>query len=64
MIEYTIVSGSEDNSVARKVNALLQQGWKLQGGISVATNSNLNQYYSQALIREHISLFSIGKVEK
>ena len=58
-MEYTIVDGDLD-FVIEKVNELIKQGWKLQGGIATSTHKhpfdeddpNLYTSYTQAMIME------------
>jgi hypothetical protein len=51
MIEYKIVSDTDDENLEIQVNSMLEAGWKLQGGVSLAiTESEL--WLAQALIWE------------
>lgn len=49
-MKYRVVTGWKETEFARDVSTLLQQGWQLQGGVSVAVNG-LNQTFAQALIK-------------
>lgn len=55
MIEYTIASGNDPEKVAILVSKLLQQGYVLQGGISITNDGNgygcQGIYYAQALLK-------------
>jgi hypothetical protein len=48
-MEYTTVQASSNNDLIKKVNELIKQGWKPQGGIGITYGST--PFY-QAMIRE------------
>ena len=52
-MEYTVVQASNYTDFDKFIREHLQQGWKPQGGISVATNVNGKSgiLYSQALVK-------------
>ncbi|GAA4764586.1 hypothetical protein GCM10023230_12700 [Flavobacterium hankyongi] len=53
-MEYKIVTDTSELLIEEKVAALLKQGWKLQGGISITFNAgrgNSDLYFAQALIK-------------
>jgi len=47
MIRYCVVEETNTEKLEEKVNLLISQGWKPQGGISARTYS-----YQQAMIKE------------
>ena len=68
MTEYRIISGASAKSLEEQVNDLLQEGWQLQGGVSITTagsrtvesylrgGGTINQIeilFSQAMIGVH-----------
>lgn len=60
-IEYRIVVENSTTTLTERVNALLNEGWELQGGVSGHTRitqprSNYNLYdelWAQAMIKKH-----------
>lgn len=50
-MHYMIAEASSAAELESKVNVLLQQGWELQGGLSVATYGAGQWWYYQALVR-------------
>jgi len=52
-MEYKAVSGSYAEALTERVNALLKQGFKLQGGVAVGQGSSpLSTYVVQALVKD------------
>lgn len=52
-MEYILVSHWKLVEFDKNVNYLLSRGWKCQGGVSVAVNSNTGEtLYAQAMIKE------------
>ena len=49
-IEYTVVSANYGELFLKRVNDFLEEGWQLQGGVSVAVGNNVG--FFQALTRE------------
>ena len=45
-MEYMVVFGIGQEALEEKVNAILQLGWKLQGGIAVR-----GEYFFQAMVK-------------
>ncbi len=53
-MEYKIVTATSESLFEEQVTALLQQGWTLQGGMSITFNhgrGNSDLYFAQALIK-------------
>ncbi len=50
-MRYMVVEEESAEDLQEKVQALIDEGWEPQGGISVATNSALSWYYYQALVK-------------
>lgn len=51
MVEYKIVGGGWEK-VEKEVKELLEQGWELQGGISVSTHPEYEDQFAQAMIKK------------
>jgi len=52
-MKYMIVNEWRQNVFEDVVNQLLGEGWKLQGGVSIAVNGQSNNtYFTQALVKE------------
>lgn len=52
-MKYTIVNEWRQDVFEGKVQDLLDEGWKLQGGVSVSVNGQSNEmYFVQALVKE------------
>ena len=52
-MQYKIVYQCDEEMLEVIVNSLLEEGWQLQGGVSIAvTHLNNNPYFAQALIKE------------
>ena len=52
-MKYVLVEEFRKSKFESEVAALLAEGWKLQGGVSIALNPQTNNtYYAQALIKE------------
>jgi len=49
--QYAVVEASSAEALQENVNAFLRDGWRLQGGVAVATNGALSWWYYQALVR-------------
>lgn len=62
-IEYRIVVEISTTTLAERVNALLNEGWELQGGVSGHTQTTANprnsiaschqQMWAQSMIKKH-----------
>ncbi len=52
MTKYQLVQRRSQHELSERVNAMLAEGWKLQGGISVANEANGNYIYVQAMTKE------------
>lgn len=53
MMLYTIVKQYKPVEFENTVESFLKEGWILQGGVSVAVNSNTGEtIYAQAMIKE------------
>jgi hypothetical protein len=50
-MEYTLARGITSDSLIDKVNELIKQGWKPQGGIAMCGEEVYTVYY-QAMIKE------------
>jgi hypothetical protein len=53
-MEYEVVEGNSSLILEENVKRRLEQGWELQGGVSVTTGSDYNNVaysYAQAMIR-------------
>ena len=56
-MEYKVAYGDTAQALETKVNELLTQGWKLQGGVTASLNNNDDQggnvsvIFAQALIK-------------
>lgn len=53
-MEYKIVTATSELILEEEIKALLKQGWKLQGGISITYNhgrGNTDFYFAQAVIK-------------
>ena len=50
-MEYTVVSENSVDKLEQYVAAYLSEGWKLQGGVSVAVDQGRYEYV-QAMIKE------------
>jgi len=52
-MQYTVVEEFRQKQFEIEVNYKLQEGWKLQGGVSIAVNPQTNTtYFAQAFIKE------------
>lgn len=51
-MDYMIVTSDCWLSLTTEVAKFLKQGWTLQGGVSVTTDSNDEQYWAQAMVRK------------
>ena len=50
MTEYRIVKEMSGKLLEMTVNELIEEGWKLQGGLQIAKDEHLDCYY-QAMIK-------------
>lgn len=53
-MEYKIITASSESILEEEIMALLKQGWKLQGGISITYNNGRGStdfYFAQAVIK-------------
>lgn len=50
-MQYTLVEGNTAKELVMRVNDFLAEGWKLQGGVSVACHYSGSIYYTQAMTR-------------
>lgn len=52
-MQYTVVRHHSQQQFEIEVNQKLQEGWQLQGGVSIATNAHTsNLYFAQAFVKE------------
>ena len=51
MTEYKIVEKMSGELLAMAVNELIEEGWKLQGGLQIAKDEHLDRYY-QAMVKD------------
>lgn len=51
-MEYIIIERDDVDDLSEKINSLMEDGWKPQGGVS-AYSFDLHYYYCQAMIRKH-----------
>lgn len=54
-VEYTLVDSSDVTELIAKVNRLIDEGWRPQGGIAVAwfdVAGDLTAWHYQAMIRD------------
>jgi len=49
-MKYLIVEASSANALQEKVQQYINEGWELQGGMSVATHGAASWWYYQALV--------------
>jgi hypothetical protein len=55
-MQYTVVSGSDEESLRIGIEQFLSQGWMLQGGVSVCSyvaDGDTLFIYAQAMTKEH-----------
>ena len=51
-MNYIVVKHHKISEFEASVTAYLQDGWKLQGGVSMTVNSNTGEgFYAQAMIK-------------
>jgi hypothetical protein len=50
-MEYTIVTGQKKEDLIKKVNELILEGWKPQGGICESGTDSSGFFFSQAMIK-------------
>jgi hypothetical protein len=48
--EYVLLEANSPQALQETVNAYLRQGWRLQGGVAVATTGALHWWYYQAVV--------------
>lgn len=51
-MEYKIVFDSFPEGLEDKVNEMIGQGWRPQGGIAVSSRNDMEFYFYQAVTRE------------
>ena len=51
-MEYMVLEYNELDTLIRKVNEHLKDGWECQGGINVTVSPAKNAWYAQAMIKE------------
>ena len=52
-MKYIVIENWKLEYLIAEVNSYLEEGWKLQGGVSVAVNGQSNnKTYVQALVKE------------
>ena len=53
-MQYGIEQSTELRDLERKVNMCLKEGWKLQGGVAIASQGVSSPYlvYCQAMVRD------------
>lgn len=56
-MEYELVVRDGIESMNEAVNEMLQDGWRLQGGISVTATSRI-YYYCQAMVRDENTMIN------
>ena len=50
--DYKVVKGASPDEIASAVRSALEQGWKLQGGVSITNSTSSHKtYYAQAVVR-------------
>lgn len=50
-MKYRIVTASREYALNLKVNALIEEGWVPQGGVSVVFYDAFNETWSQAMVK-------------
>jgi hypothetical protein len=50
-LEYKVVAAMGEYLLELKVNALIGEGWQVQGGVSICTTGQGSSKYAQALVR-------------
>lgn len=54
-MKYQIVTDYDPETLAQMVEELLEEGWTLQGGVSLGINgASNNQYFAQALVKKGV----------
>lgn len=51
-MEYKILETACKDALAKEVNALIADGWAVQGGVSISVNYYGGRYYAQAMVRQ------------
>ena len=51
-MEYRILTSTNEKKLEERVNALLKEGWRPQGGF-MAVDGSSSWYYWQAMIKEN-----------
>ena len=51
-MEYKILVNTDRRALENVVESYLDQGWKLQGGVSIAVMRDNDDGYAQAVIKE------------
>ena len=52
-MKYCVVSAKDESTLEEIVEAKLEQGWILQGGVSVAFYDGYKTRWAQAMVRQH-----------
>ena len=50
-LEYVLLEANSQEGLQEAVNAYLRQGWRLQGGVAVASTGALSWWYYQAVVK-------------
>jgi len=50
-MEYKIVEAKSSLDLKTSVDAALKDGWRLQGGVSVANKGGVGMLFAQALVK-------------
>jgi hypothetical protein len=50
--EYVLLEANSRQALQQLVNTYLRQGWRLQGGVAVATTGAMQWWYYQAVVGE------------
>jgi hypothetical protein len=50
-MQYKILSNSNSSTLVSMVNEFLNEGWSLQGGVSIAVIPGYHVTYAQAIIK-------------
>ena len=52
-MEYIIIERDNAGDLSEKINRLMGDGWKPQGGVSAYSSTGHRDYYCQAVVRKH-----------
>ena len=50
-MEYDVIYASSVEGLIKKVNQVIAEGWKPQGGVIVSTQNDTEFYFYQAVVR-------------